>query len=313
MSVYVTAYIWENSAQKGTPLLVLLALGDHADKDSGQCFPSINTIARMARTTPRTVQRILPQLVKAGEVRIMPNQGPHGTHLYEVRMNRTLPLFKDPKEGGVTECHPVTKGRGGVTKDLERGDTATSPEPGTVIRTTKSNTRQVQPAKALREAATRAIIYLNVKAGTHYRATEANMKFAIARLFEGATEADLIAVVDLKLADRDFDRKYLRPETLWNATKFAGYIGQVGASPPEAAKLQPVEVVGEDANGTTQALFSTTVSGTIDPERFARGAIQHGYMRAKFPGGGCRRIHVKWGEGKASVFAVAELEQGRRA
>lgn len=312
MSVYATAYIWEHSSQKGTPLLVLLAIGDHADKDSGQCFPGINTLARMARTTPRTVQRILPQLVKAGEVRIMPNQGPHGTHLYEVRMNRTLPLFKDPKEGGVTECHPVTKGRGGVTKDLERGDTATSPEPGTVIRTTKSNTRQVQPAKALREAATRAIIYLNVKAGTHYRATEANMKFAIARLFEGATEADLIAVVDLKIADRDFDRKYLRPETLWNATKFAGYIGQVGASAPAAQPDTQVTIFGERDDGTTVVLYTTSGAGEPDPERLARRAIDAGYVRTKFHNQPCRNIVVEW-PGHRSKYALRELEQGRRA
>lgn len=94
--------------------------------------------------------------------------------------------------------------------------------------------------KAAREAAGRSIAYLNEKAGTHYRATEANLKFAVDRLIvDKATEDDLRAVVDMKCQESSegkFDRKYLRPETLWNATKFSGYIGQVGANPPAAER-----------------------------------------------------------------------------
>ena len=87
-----------------------------------------------------------------------------------------------------------------------------------------------------REAGKRAIEYLNEKAGTRYSATEANLKFPVDRiLVDKATEADLVAVVDLKCrhaSEGSFDRKYLRPETLWNATKFSGYIGQVGVRAP---------------------------------------------------------------------------------
>jgi uncharacterized phage protein (TIGR02220 family) len=63
---------------------------------------------------------------------------------------------------------------------------------------------------------------------------ESTLNLPMARIAEGATEADLIAVIDLKIADSTFDRKYLRPETLFNATKFQSYVGQVGAKAPEA-------------------------------------------------------------------------------
>lgn len=82
-----------------------------------------------------------------------------------------------------------------------------------------------------RDAAERAITYLNQRAGTRFRPTEANVKLPAARiLYDKASEADLRAVVDVKVAEAsrgEFDRKYLRPATLWNAEKFSQYIGQI--------------------------------------------------------------------------------------
>jgi len=37
-------YVWEHSSQKGTLLLLLLAVADFADKD-GKAYPSIRTLA----------------------------------------------------------------------------------------------------------------------------------------------------------------------------------------------------------------------------------------------------------------------------
>lgn len=165
-----------------------------------------------------------------------------------------------------------------------------------------------------REAATRAISYLNERAGTHYRPTPANLKFGTERLLrDGATEQDLMAVVDLKLADKDFDRKYLRPETLWNATKFGSYLGQVGAvSPPAAPAATEVTVLGDDGTGRTASLLTTQVTGDLDPQRLARHTLEHGYCRARFPAGNCKTIIVEWA-GKRALFATSELQRGRRA
>ena len=72
--------------------------------------------------------------------------------------------------------------------------------------------------------------HLNVKAGTRYRLGAANVQLLKARLKE-ATADEIIAVIDAKAAEWRDDAKmakYLRPETLFNATKFAGYIGQLG-------------------------------------------------------------------------------------
>ena len=72
------------------------------------------------------------------------------------------------------------------------------------------------------------ITYLNLKALKNYKDVESNYKFIRARLNEGYTLEDLKKVIDIKVKDwlNTKDAKYLRPETLFNATKFQGYINQ---------------------------------------------------------------------------------------
>lgn len=97
-----------------------------------------------------------------------------------------------------------------------------------------------KPGKAqATEIAKRTITYLNEKAGTSYRDGATNVKFIVDRvLIDDATEDELRAVVDLKVKHHqkgEFDIKYLRPETLFNKTKFAGYVGQINLHAPAAA------------------------------------------------------------------------------
>lgn len=73
--------------------------------------------------------------------------------------------------------------------------------------------------------------YLNQKAKRDYRAVDSNLKLIAARLEEGATVDECKYVIDAKVKEWMDDKKmcmYLRPETLFNATKFAQYIGEHG-------------------------------------------------------------------------------------
>ncbi len=75
--------------------------------------------------------------------------------------------------------------------------------------------------------------YLNTRAGKRFRPVEANVRLLAARLKE-STSDEIRAVIDAKAAEWGADAKmakYLRPETLFNATKFAGYVGELGAAP----------------------------------------------------------------------------------
>lgn len=73
--------------------------------------------------------------------------------------------------------------------------------------------------------------YLNTQAGRNYKPVKANLSLIAARLGE-ATPDECRAVIDAKVAEWQHDPKmcsYLRPETLFGAVKFAGYLGQLGS------------------------------------------------------------------------------------
>ena len=72
--------------------------------------------------------------------------------------------------------------------------------------------------------------HLNRRAGRAFQSVPANMRLIEARMRECGGPADLIAVVDAKVAAWKDDPKmaeYLRPETLFGAQKFASYVGQL--------------------------------------------------------------------------------------
>ena len=78
--------------------------------------------------------------------------------------------------------------------------------------------KEIDKAKSILE-------YLNQEAGTHFKPVESNLKFIKARL-KDYTEEDLRAVIDKKVDDWKGGemQMYLRPETLFNATKFETYL-----------------------------------------------------------------------------------------
>lgn len=76
------------------------------------------------------------------------------------------------------------------------------------------------------------IAYLNEKAGTNYRASsEATKKLIRARLAEGYALEDFKTVIDTKCAEwlNTEYAKFLRPSTLFQNSKFEGYLNQKGA------------------------------------------------------------------------------------
>lgn len=73
--------------------------------------------------------------------------------------------------------------------------------------------------------------FLNTKTGKSYRPVSANLNLIIARLKSGATVDDCRGVIARKVREWGTDPKmmaYLRPATLFNATKFECYIGEKG-------------------------------------------------------------------------------------
>lgn len=74
--------------------------------------------------------------------------------------------------------------------------------------------------------------FLNERAGKNFRPVFVNLEFIRARLDEGYTLEDCKQVVAMKVREWRGDpywRKFLRPETLFNRTKFSQYVGEIGS------------------------------------------------------------------------------------
>jgi uncharacterized phage protein (TIGR02220 family) len=72
--------------------------------------------------------------------------------------------------------------------------------------------------------------FLNQKAHRRYRPTASNLRMIRARIKEGFTPEELRQVVAKKCREwRDNPKmnQYLRPATLFNATKFSNYSGEL--------------------------------------------------------------------------------------
>lgn len=72
--------------------------------------------------------------------------------------------------------------------------------------------------------------YLNELSGRNYQAVKANLSLIESRLKEGFSLEQCKAVIDAKCRAWESDAKmsaYLRPKTLFNATNFAQYAGEV--------------------------------------------------------------------------------------
>ena len=201
------SYIWEHSKAREGSLLVMLAIGDFAD-DSGKAFPSVITLANKARLSERQTQYCLNDLVALGELSIERNKGPKGCNLYRVQL----------LQGAITAG--VQLATGGVQLATPGGAlhcTRTVSEPST------------EPSEVIRplDVARRVIEYLNRKTMHQYRG-KINEDLVVARLKEGATEADCLRVIDNKVAEWSGDEKmsaYLRPSTLFGKSKFWTYEG----------------------------------------------------------------------------------------
>ena len=89
----------------------------------------------------------------------------------------------------------------------------------------------VPPRNSYRAQAREILDFLNLKAGSAFEPVEANLKLIEARLKEGASVEACRGVIVRKVRKWATDPKmaeYLRPATLFNATKFAQYVGEQG-------------------------------------------------------------------------------------
>jgi len=77
MSWTLQKRVWQASSHRGSALLVLLAIADFArEEEGGECYASVETIAKKARLSPREARRIINERLKpSGELDIRERRG----------------------------------------------------------------------------------------------------------------------------------------------------------------------------------------------------------------------------------------------
>lgn len=144
MSIKVIDYVWSNSKAKGSSLLLLLAIADHAHDDGTGAWPSIDTLAHKCRQSARNVIRLVQALEKLHELKVIPNGGPNGTNAY------TIPLSSDKLSH--TKSADVTTPARNVTCHSDKQVPQLSPKPsGTVIEPSSTTTEVVAVRENSRE------------------------------------------------------------------------------------------------------------------------------------------------------------------
>jgi hypothetical protein len=84
MTTKITAEVWEHSQAKGSALLLLLALADHADSVHAQCWPAVERLSMMIRMSERNTQYLLRKLEADGHIAIQLRGSPRKTNLYRI-------------------------------------------------------------------------------------------------------------------------------------------------------------------------------------------------------------------------------------
>lgn len=105
LNLEATRYVWEYSKQKGSALVVMLALAKHADKNF-EAWPSCQTIANLTKMSRRYVVKILEKLKKAGEI-IGVRTTKNGVVVYKIICG---PMFTDQNESSVNTKSLTTNG-----------------------------------------------------------------------------------------------------------------------------------------------------------------------------------------------------------
>ncbi len=165
MSVKTSSRVWEYSPEKGSNLLALLAIADHAD-DYGVAWPGMSRIAKKARVSERQTKRIVQTLQESGElyVKIGGGRGHSNRYFITTGLDKAtiiailtkhselelLPLeaemvaddiLKRKKKGDTgdtdkrvtSRVERVTSRVERVTSRAEKGDIAMSPEPSVTV------------------------------------------------------------------------------------------------------------------------------------------------------------------------------------
>jgi hypothetical protein len=113
MSNTALTLVWETSEQDGSRLLILLAVADSINRETGSTFLSLDYLAKKARVSRRTLLDQLGPLERCNELAIVHGAGPRGCNVYSLgTFYKWGAKFAPPTEvaGDAQEAPPISGG-----------------------------------------------------------------------------------------------------------------------------------------------------------------------------------------------------------
>ena len=124
MSFECVSQILDSDLTNGTEVAVLVALAHCLNEQTGECFPSTETISRLARRSPLVVRKALKRLTDLGY--ISQSQSPGAKRFFSIHLDK-ITAFEGGKE---LEGEGVKNFRGTPYKSLGGGGKELYPEQG---------------------------------------------------------------------------------------------------------------------------------------------------------------------------------------
>lgn len=89
MSIQAVAWVLDQSQSRGFSRLVLISLANHANKETGECWPAIRTLAKEAGVSKSAVAKHVGELVALGELEVVDEGGARRSAHYRL----TFPAY----------------------------------------------------------------------------------------------------------------------------------------------------------------------------------------------------------------------------
>lgn len=210
--------------------MVLLMLANRTNHETGLCIPKIKTLAEECGMSETACKNAIKALEAAGCIEITQRfqdgmQRPNQYHLLMHARRETPTARRETTQGGSPDAWGVGRQtpteRGSINQEVNQ---SMSGKPDPVDKSKDEKAEQNAQAGAIEIVRT-----LNILADKHYKPVPSTLKLIRARMKE-YTLLEIAEVVERKCKEWKGTKmeQYLRPETLFNATKFAGYAGQRG-------------------------------------------------------------------------------------
>jgi len=244
MSTKLTGYVWDACASSGMKLSSVAIMARLADfsSDEGVSWPSIGTISRQIGAGESTVRTAIAQLEKDGWLsrKQRRNGNRNASNVYQLNVAKLQAAafsHLSDSDASKSDASKSDPSKFEASKNSKKGSFDPSESGGdpSVKPTTDPSDKkpscpvasQPDPEVLITDQAKQVLTHLNQVTNSRYQVSTTSLQNIRARIGEGFTVSELVLVVDYCNAKWGNDLNmsdYLRPQTLFQPSKFPGYL-----------------------------------------------------------------------------------------